>query len=299
MKVLITGGTGFVGRELCELLVGRGDDVVVLTRGASRASGRVRFVAFDGPWQRELDDSDAVVNLAGAPIFEGRWTERRREELVSSRVGLTRTLAAALGQAASRKRVLVSGSAVGYYGMREGDRLLDERSPAGDDFLAGLCVAWEAAAREAEAPRTRVAIARVGIVLGRGGGALSKMVPAFRAFVGGPLGSGHQYMSWIHLRDAARALLFAVDRESLTGPFNVTAPAPATMNDLSAELARALRRPSLFRVPGAALRLALGQSADALLTGQRALPRALADSGFSFVFPDLGSALADATRQAA
>lgn len=299
MKVLITGGTGFVGRELCELLVGRGDDVVVLTRGAARMSGRVRFVAFDGPWQRELDDCDGVVNLAGAPIFEGRWSARRRAELVSSRVDLTRALALALARAAPRERTLVSGSAVGYYGMDEGDRVLDEGAPPGSDFLADLTVRWEAAAREAEGPRTRVALARVGIVLGRGGGALAKMVPAFRAFVGGPLGSGRQYVSWIHLRDAARALVFALDRPALSGPFNVTAPAPVTMNELSAELARALHRPSLFRVPGAALRLALGDSADALLTGQRVVPSVLAEHGFSFVFPDLASALADATRQAA
>lgn len=292
MRVLMTGGTGFIGRALTLALAERRDDVVVVSRHARPAphanGGAVGWDSIEA----EVERADAVVHLAGEPVADRRWTRERLESIRSSRVETTGRIARAIAKAARRPRVFVSGSAVGFYGMRLDDQVLDESSPPGDDELAQIVVAWEAAAAPALAV-TRVAHPRTGVVLGRGGGALDKMAAPFRLFVGGSIGSGEQWMSWVHLRDVVRALLFAIDCETLTGAFDLTAPEPVDMNAFAKALGHALHRPSTMRVPATALRLALGSGlARVLLTGQRAVPRKLLDAGFTFEFPRLDGALA-------
>jgi uncharacterized protein (TIGR01777 family) len=285
-RILLTGATGFIGRALAAALRARGNEVVEVSR-----RGPVDWDRVD----TEVARADAVVHLAGEPIADGRWTPERLERIRSSRVDTTRQLARALAAAdAPASRVFISGSAVGIYGMRMDDVVCDESTPPGDDVLARIGVDWERAADPARDAGVRVAHPRTGIVLGRGGGALEKMRRPFELFTGGPLGSGRQWLSWIHLRDAVRALLFALDHAELSGPFDVVAPEPATMNDFAKALGHALGRPSLFRVPAFALRAALGDGvAELLLTGQRVVPRRLADAGFTFDFPRLDEALRD------
>ncbi len=290
MRVLVTGGTGFIGSALVAALRRRGDEVKIASRGAA-AAGTVSWDEVDAA----VEHADAVVHLAGEPVAERRWTAERLERIRSSRVDLTGRLARAVAAASRKPRVLVSASAVGIYGMLLDDRVLDESSPAGDDVLARVCVAWEAAADPARAAGVRVVHPRIGIVLGRGGGALAKMAAPYRYYVGGPVGSGKQWVSWIHLRDVVRSLLFLVDRETIAGPVNVVGPDPVTMEDLGRAIGRALSRPSAMRVPAFALRALLGSGlAQALLTGQRAIPRKLLDAGFAFDFPRLDQALAEA-----
>jgi uncharacterized protein (TIGR01777 family) len=288
MRVLVTGGTGFIGRALVGALRERGDEAVVMSRRAGTGA-----VGWDVA-EREVEVADAVIHLAGEPIADGRWSEARLELLRDSRVQSTERLAGAIARASRKPRVFVSGSAVGYYGMRDDDAELDESAPPGGDVLAAIVVAWERAADAARSAGVRVVHPRTGVVLGRGGGALAKMVTPFRFFVGGPVGTGRQWVSWIHLRDAVRALLFAVDHEALVGPANVVAPAPVTMDTLSRSIGHALHRPSRLRVPAVALKMALGEGlAEVLLTGQRAQPRRLLDAGFSFDFTSVETACAD------
>jgi uncharacterized protein (TIGR01777 family) len=285
MRVILTGGTGFIGRALALALVERHDEVVVVSRHPKGTAV---------PWdaiESEVERADAVVHLAGEPVADRRWTDARLESIRTSRVDTTARVARAIQRATRKPRVFVSGSAVGYYGMHRDDRVLDESSPPGDDVLARICVAWEAAADPARIV-TRVVHPRTGVVLERSGGALAKMVPAFEMFVGGPVGSGTQWLGWIHLRDQVRALLFAIDHEALTGAFNVTAPEPVDMNHFAKALGHALHRPSAMRVPATALKLALGTGlAEVLLTGQRAIPRNLQAAGFTFNYPTIGPAL--------
>lgn len=296
MRIVVSGGTGFIGSALVQALTARGDEVIVLTRRASKKpeQGGVELVHWSpeerGEWQRTIDGADAVVHLAGASIAEGRWTEQRKAVLVSSRVRSTELVADAIAKAASKPRVFVSGSAVGFYGTATGDRVLEESSPPGDDFLARLVRDWEAAAAGAG---VRTVLPRLGVVLGRDGGAFARLLPMFRAFLGGPVGSGEQYMPWIHLRDVVRAIEHAIAHDRLEGPVNVTAPDPVTMNVFAATLGKVLGRPAALRVPAFAVKLAMGEAASVVLTGQRAVPTKLVESGFAFVFPELASALAD------
>ena len=288
MRILLTGGTGFIGAKLAAALEQRGDEVVIVSR---RPAGGA-LVGWDGI-ESEVERADAVVHLAGEPVAASRWTPERLERIRASRVETTTRLARAIASAASKPGAFVSASAVGLYGMRRDAVLCDERTPAGDDVLARVCVAWEAAAEPAKAAGVRVVHPRIGVVLGRGG-ALAKMAGAFRWFVGGPIGDGTQWTSWIHVDDAVRALLLLLDARELSGAVNLVAPAPATMNDLARALGRALGRPSAMRVPAFALRLALGNGlAELLLTGQRVAPRRLEAAGFAFRFSGLAEALAD------
>jgi uncharacterized protein len=287
VRVLVTGGTGFIGTKLVAALGRRGDEVVVLSR-KPEGKGHVGW----GALPAEVERADAVVHLAGANVAETRWTRERLALLRSSRVETTAALARAIAAAAKRPGVLVSGSAVGYYGMREDDAVLDESAPAGEDVLAQLVVAWEAAAAAARDAGVRVAHPRTGIVLGPEGGALAKMLGPFRAFVGGPIGSGAQWVSWVDVRDAVGAILFALDTSTLVGPFNLTAPEPVRMRDLARALGKALGRPSALKVPAFALKLALGEGlARALTTGQRAIPSALIRAGYAFQFPSIDDSL--------
>ncbi len=307
MRVLVTGGTGFIGARLVRALHERGEDVVVLTRGhpqgASPRNGSPKSVSHvqwtpeePGPWLEEVRRADAVVHLAGAGVMDERWTEERLRVLRSSRVQTTRLISEEIARTPSKPRVFVSASAVGYYGMRDDAALCDEDSPVGDDVLAQLCLDWERSADPARSAGVRVVHPRIGIVLGPEGGALAEMLPPFRAFAGGPIGPGTQYISWIHVHDTVRALLFAIDSPGLDGPCNVTAPEPVTMDTLAKEIGAALGRPSMLRVPAFALRLALGARSEVLLTGQRAVPNKLLASGFGFVFPQLRCTLNDVTQ---
>lgn len=300
--MIITGGTGLLGRALCAELAREGAEVVVLSRNPARAPAMpsgVELRAWDGRttawWGHLVDGADAVVNLAGASIAEGRWTVERKRLLRESRVNAGRAVAQAVEAAQTRPRVVVQASAVGYYGPR-GDEPVDEETPPGRDFLASLCVDWEASTRPVEALGVRRVVIRTGIVLSREGGALPRLARPVRWFVGGPLGSGRQWVPWIHLADHVAATRFLIGHEAAHGPFNLCAPNPVTNEQFMRALGRALRRPVVLRVPAFALRLLLGELAESLLSGQRQVPRRLEALGFRFRFPELQEALRDLLR---
>lgn len=289
MRVAVTGASGLIGTRLGAALRARGDEVTAL---------KLR----DGPpAPAAIAGHDAVVHLAGEPVAQ-RWSDAARERIRSSRVDGTRGLVAAIAAADPRPRVLVTASGVGYYGAHGdgahtaegGGSGLDEDAPAGDDFLAQVCVATESEARAAEQAGVRVVVLRTGVVLDRSGGALAKMLPAFRLGVGGPVAGGQQYLSWIHLDDLVGMYLAAIDDEAWSGPFNATAPEPVTNAQFSKALGRALHRPAVLPVPAMALRALYGQMAEIVTEGQRAVPRRALEHGYSFMQPDLDEALHDA-----
>lgn len=291
MRVVIAGGTGFLGSGLAASLRADGHDVTLLTR-RPRARGEVAWdpVAPTGDWASTIDGADAVINLAGESIAGGRWTDARKASILASRIDATRAIAASMSNARNRPGVLVNASAVGIYGPH-GSEALTEDSPPGHDFLASVCVAWEAQALEA-AWMTRVVLLRTGLVLDRDAGALPQLARPFNFFAGGPAGSGDQYYSWIHREDWTRMVRWAIDAPDVAGPLNVTAPAPVTNREFAKALGRALHRPAAAPAPAFALRLLLGEMADALiLTGQRVLPAKATLNGFEFREPDLDSAL--------
>jgi uncharacterized protein (TIGR01777 family) len=298
MKIAVGGGTGFIGSALVSRLRARKDSVRVITRDAASATSalgqEVDWVTPAADPQAVLGGMDAVVNLAGEPIFGRRWTSAQKARIRASRVEGTRSLVAAMRTLpdAARPKTLVSGSAIGWYGPR-GDQELLEDAPAGSDFLADVCREWEGAAAEAATFGVRVVMIRTGIVLGPGGGALARMLPIFKMGGGGPIGSGRQWMSWIHRTDLVSMILHALGTASLSGPLNGTAPNPVTNKEFAKTLGRVLRRPAVVPTPRLALRLAFGESADILATGQRVLPRKAQGSGFAFAFPDLEPALRD------
>lgn len=298
MKVLVSGGTGFVGRALCPGLLRAGHQVRVTTRNVEAAARRmpsaVELVhpASTQEWADAVSGCGAVVNLAGESIAEGRWTPSRKRALHRSRVATTRSLVDACGTAGDPPRVFVSASAVGYYGPH-GDEKLDESTPPGEDFLARLCVDWEAEATRVRELGLRLVLARIGVVLGAGGGALERMTVPFKLFVGGPIGTGKQWLSWVHVQDVVALLIDALTNERMSGPVNVVAPDARTMGDFSRALGAALRRPSWIPVPAFALRLALGEMAEMLLTGQRVVPAAAEAAGYRFRYRSLGDALAE------
>jgi uncharacterized protein (TIGR01777 family) len=304
MRIVIAGGTGFLGTALSRDLMDAGHDVVVLSRGTGApparnpgAAGKASRVPWNpdggtGDWAHVLEGANAVVNLAGESIAGKRWTVKQKDKILMTRLRATRSLVSGLRNCRQKPPVFVSGSAVGYYGDR-GEETLPETSKPGDDFLAGVCREWEAAAAEAT-PFSRVAIVRTGIVLDRRGGALPKMLPPFFLFAGGPLGSGRQYMAWIHIADWTRLVSWIILSEGARGPVNATAPSPVSNAEFSKALGEAMHRPSLLPAPAFALRIILGEMADALLlSGQRALPVRASDLGFSFQFGNVGDALAD------
>ncbi len=290
MKILITGGTGFVGRSLTSRLLDDGHEITVLTRkipgGLPSVRARECDPAVEGPWQEEVAAHDAVINLAGASIFR-RWTKSHRQLLRQSRLHTTRNLVAAMsGQA------LISASAVGYYGFHRDEELSESDGPGGG-FLAELCRDWEAAALEAKEKGARVVLARLGVVLGKDGGALEQMVRPFRLHAGGRLGSGRQWFSWIHIRDLVEACVHILSTPDLEGPVNLTAPNPVTNRDLAAAIGKTLNRRSWLPAPGFAIKLALGEFGSVVLKGQRVLPKKLLESGFEFTLPGVEDALGD------
>jgi hypothetical protein len=292
VRVLVTGGTGFVGAPLCRGLRGTGHEVTVVSRRPAECAGPA--VGWDD-LAREVGAHDAVVNLAGEPIAARRWTAAQKARIRDSRVGATRRLVEGMAGATRRPTVLVSASAVGYYGP-QGDTPLDEDAPAGDGFLADVCRAWEAEALRAEALGLRVVRLRLGVVLGPGGGALARMVPAFRAFAGGPLGSGTQWMSWIHRDDVIGLVIEALADARYHGAVNATAPHPVTNRDFARTLGAVVSRPAWLPTPGFALRLALGEMADMLLTGQRVVARRAAELGYAWRYETLTAALRASVR---
>lgn len=291
MKIAVTGSTGLVGTALVELLRGKGHDVLPIVRGGG-AEGAVRWAPLAG----EIDEgalvgADAVVHLAGDGVADGRWNDEKKRRILESRTKGTALLARTIAAMDVPPRVLVSASAVGFYGPRPGAELLDESSASGGGFLADVCRQWESAADPAR-DRTRVVHARFGVVLAREGGALRKMLLPFRMGLGGVLGSGDQVMSWIALEDAVRAILHAIDCEALRGAVNVVSPEPATNREFTKALGAALRRPTPFPMPAFAARLAFGEMADEmLLAGQRVAPKRLLESGFEFHRAKLADAL--------
>jgi len=293
MKIVVAGGSGFIGESLVRRLVARGDDVAVLSRNPAKVrSGR--GVQWDGKssvaWTSEIAGAGAVINLAGENVGEGRWTEERKRRLIDSRLNATNAIVAALNNAAPRQRTLINASAVGYYGF-DRDEEIDEKSSKGRGFLADLTEKWESAASAAQ-PVARVVILRFGVVLAADGGALQKMMLPFRFGAGGPVGSGKQWMSWVDRDDLLSAIQWALDRDSVRGTYNVTAPTPVHNRDFAKILGRVMHRPSIVPAPAFALRLAFGDMAgEVLLGGQRVLPRRAQSEGFVFTYSELEPAL--------
>ncbi len=294
--VLVTGATGFIGRALVQRLLGTGHRVRALVRGHARARAllgpEVELIAADG-LTAAAADVDAVINLAGEPIARGRWTARRKRVLVASRVETTRAVVAAIRARSAPLPVLISASAIGIYGDG-GDRELDEGAAAGRDFAAELCVAWEREALAARGAARRVVLTRLGVVLGRGGGALAPLDRLARFGLGGPVAGGRQWLSWIHLDDAVAAITAALTGD-LDGPVNVVAPAPVRQVELARVLGRLRHRPAFMPTPRLVLRAVLGESAALVTASQRVVPAALTRAGFRFAFPTLDAALADLT----
>ncbi len=307
MRIFITGGTGLIGTTLIRKLHERKDQPVVLSRRAAQArallGAQAEVIEGDpmqaGSWLDALQQCDAVINLAGENIFARRWNDAFKEQLRASRLQSTSNVVAALARnprtASGAPKVLVSASAIGYYGAH-GDEELTEESPPARDFMGTLCVDWEQAALQAQAHGVRVALVRIGVVLDKRGGALAQLLTPFKLGVGGPAGSGKQWMSWIHHADLVGLLLFALDNPEVRGPLNGTAPMPMTNRDFSSALGRVLHRPAFMPVPGFALKLRFGEVADVVLNGQRVLPRKALALGYKFQYPDVESALQDAVK---
>lgn len=287
MNILITGGTGFIGQRLCERLLARGDSVTVLTRRPGR---------FAIPGARATDrleeagPVEAVINLAGEPLTQGRWTPARKRAMQASRIGTTQALLAWMAAQAERPAVLVSGSAIGWYGPRDSTPL-DETASPGHDFAAMLCRHWEAEAFKAEGLGVRTCVLRTGIVLERDGGALARMLPPFRLGLGGPMGEGQQWMSWIHREDLVGMILWLLDSAQARGAYNGTAPGTVTNRTFATTLGDALHRPARLTTPAFALKLAFGEMAGLLLTGQNVQPAHALAEGFTFRYPSLEGAL--------
>jgi len=298
VKVVIAGGTGFIGRHLSESLLAGNHEVIALSRGgaASQARAGVRIVQWDprsetGEWLALIGQADAVVNLAGSSIGSGRWTRHRMEEILRSRLEATGALVRALERAPAgqRPKVLVSASGIDYYGDR-GEEMVTEKSGPGDSFLGGVCEQWEAAALRAESLGVRVVLMRTALVFAREAPAFRLMVLPFRAFAGGPLGSGSQWFTWIHIDDLVSLYRLALENQSVSGPLNAVAPDLRRQREVAGEIGRAMHRPSVMPAPAALLRLALGRQSDLLLQGRRASSRA-AGLGYQFRLGDLPAAL--------
>ena len=294
MKIIITGGSGFVGTHLSDFLLSGGHRVTAL--GRSGDSHRIRhnsykYVSADttrpGDWQKEFEDADAVVNLAGATIFK-RWTANYKKQIYESRILTTRNVVSSLPR--GKNITLCSASGAGYYGSRGDDFLKEDQQP-GDDFLAGVSVDWEKEAWQANDQYIRVVMMRFGVILGKDGGAMAKMIPAFKYFVGGSMGSGKQWFPWMHLVDLMAAVQFIFDNDQIDGPVNFCAPNPIQYRDLAKTLAEALKRPALMPAPAFLIRLAMGECGDVFLASQRTIPDKLLDHGFSFQYPDIQDAI--------
>ncbi len=296
MKIFVTGGTGFVGSHLSVHLAREGHEVTVLTRSLRGSEKKVPGISYlqgdpaqKGPWQGAVGQHDVIINLAGATIFR-RWSEKYKKIVRDSRIQTTANLIEAMDGQGGRKITFFSTSAVGYYGFH-GDEELTEESPPGEDFLARLAVDWEQEASRAAAKGARVVIARFGIVLGEKGGALGQMIPLFKWFLGGPIGNGKQWFSWIHMQDLVAAFSFLLKNEAITGPVNLCSPHPVRNRELARALGEVLHRPSFLCAPGFMIRLILGEFGSVILKGQRVFPKRLAEQGFTFQYGEIKKAL--------
>ncbi len=301
MKILMTGGTGFIGPHLATRLVQDGHQVTILARpGEEKKRVAPAAVLLEGdptqrgPWQETVGMHDAVINLAGASIFT-RWTDKQKKEIWESRTSTTRNIVEAIEAGRGKSLTLFSTSAVGYYGFH-GDEELTEDAPPGDDFLATLAVAWEGEALQAKEKGTRVVITRFGIVLGPGGGALGQMIPIFKRFIGGPIGNGEQWFSWVHMSDLTEAFIFLLKHPELSGPFNLCSPSPVRNKELARAIGKALHRPSFLPAPAFMIKLVLGEFGSVILKGQRVVPRRLLESGFTFQHPEVDKAIEKVLR---
>ncbi len=297
MKVIITGGTGLIGRALAAELLAAGHEVVVLSRNPRPAQGlppEVRVERWDGRtaqgWGPLADGADAIVNLAGENIAGGRWTAERKRRIRQSRIDAGQAVVEAVRAAKRKPAVVAQASGIGYYGPH-GDEEVTEDFPPGEDFLGRLAVEWEASTAPVESLGVRRVVVRTGVVLSREGGALPRLTLPFRFFLGGPLGSGRQWMPWIHITDEVRAIRFLLEKEDARGPYNLAAPRPVINRELARALGRVLGRPAWLPVPAPALKLLLGEMSAVLLTGQRAVPKRLLEEGFRFQWPELETAL--------
>lgn len=296
MKIVITGASGFIGSLLTDHLWSQRHHLILLSRNPPRESNLTQqeWISWKpgapGDWEQVIDGVDGIINLAGEPIAAKRWSDAQKEKIRFSRVASTNALVKAVGKAVKKPKFLISASAVGYYGPR-GDETITEETVPGNDYLARVCVDWEEEARKAESYGIRVALVRTGIVLGKGHGALAKMVVPFKYFVGGPLGSGNQWVPWIHIEDHIALLLFLIENQNARGPFNATAPNPVTMTEFCKTLGKVLNRPSWASVPGGMLTLLVGEMSEMLLNGQRAVPQAAVKLGYEFKYPNLLPAL--------
>lgn len=295
MRILITGGTGLIGRQLCAVLLTQGHAITVLSRHPETVSTKcgagVQAMKSLDEWTADRV-FDAVINLAGEPIVDAYWSAKRKQVLLDSRVGLTEKLVQRITAAQQKPTVLLSGSAVGYYG-NGGETVLDEAMAAGNDFPSELCASWENAARVAEQSGVRVCLLRTGLVLSKRGGLLGRMLLPFKLALGARLGDGKQWMSWVHIDDYVAMVLRLLNDASLNGAFNMTAPAPVTNAEFTQTLAQALHRPALFVAPSFVMKLAMGERACLLLEGQRVIPKRIQSSDFQFAHPRLDGALQD------
>jgi uncharacterized protein (TIGR01777 family) len=296
MKLVVMGATGFIGSKLTDRVWNENHSLALLSRRPPREVNVTKKEWFawqpgiGGVWEAVVDGADGIINLAGEPIAGKRWSAAQKEQLRSSRIDATKSLVDAIAKAKVKPKFLINASAVGYYGSH-GDETVTEKTGPGQDFLSRLCVEWEEEAKKAEAFGVRVALVRTGIVLDKGKGALAKMVPPFKMFVGGPLGSGAQWMPWIHIEDQIGLICFLIENAGARGAFNATAPNPVTMEEFSRALGEVLNRPSWASVPPSALALLVGEMADMLLNGQRAMPEAALKLGFTFKYPEITGAL--------
>lgn len=296
MKIAITGGTGFAGKEMTDLFRQSGHEIFILTRSPKPSKNGIHYIEWlteNAEPERELEGIDALVNLAGSSINDGRWDEEQQKLIYKSRVEATTEVLRIIRALDQKPKVLVNASAVGIYPASTEKSYTEESNERGDDFLAETVIEWERLANEAKDEGVRVALARFGIILGKKDGALPLMALPYKLFGGGTVGSGRQWLSWIHIHDVARAILFAIETDDFEGPFNVTAPYPKRMKEFGKEIAYALKRPHWFPVPEVAMKLALGDKSRLVLEGQRVLPEVLKQHGFEFAYPDLRSALAD------
>ncbi|MGE5399512.1 MAG: TIGR01777 family oxidoreductase [Ignavibacteriales bacterium] len=299
-KVVITGATGLIGSHLVRALKSRGDELTLLTRSPSAAErilpGAAQYIKWDpghgSKWEKCLDEKDAVIHLAGAPVMDKRWTHNYKEEILKSRQSGTHQIVDAIASASVKPGVLVSASAIGYYGT-EVKGPVTEADEAGEDFLAGVCKIWETEAARAEDFGVRRVSIRIGIVLDKSGGALPKMTTPFNYFIGGPLGRGDQGFSWIHIEDLVEIFIMAIDDNSMQGPYNATAPNPVTMGEFALLVGNMLHRPAWLKVPEFALRLVIGEGASSITKAPLVLPERLIKSGYKFRFRDAKTALSN------
>ncbi|MBP3191474.1 TIGR01777 family oxidoreductase [Natronogracilivirga saccharolytica] len=296
MKFYITGGTGFIGSRLCQMLVEDGHHIKAASRNPGKHSGsgneKLQFVPVQDDPSDHLSETDVVINLAGENIFGKRWTKSVKKRIYESRIRTTSALVSGMEKADKKPHLFISASGVDYYND-QGDDVITEDSESGDGFLADVCREWEAESARAADFGVRVVNPRFGVVLGKGGGALATMLPVFKSFIGGSLGSGKQFFPWVHISDLCRSLLFVVKNEEISGPVNITAPEPVTMDTFTSVLGEVLSRPSVFRVPGFALQAAFGEAAEMLTASHRVVPEKLQKHGFDFDFSTLKPALVD------